>query len=142
MTDPQHIDVSIAFLEIPNTGVFLELMEYHSPVGKTNFERKKTNDIGGIGHICLKVKKIDEAFDYIKKHNGTTLINNSPEYKPYKIDKITAENFIFFDEEYEKDKNLKEKTCKIVGNIKYFYFIDKYGIQWEFEEGHNDIGND
>lgn len=47
---------------------------------------------------------------------------------------------MFFDEELEKDKKQKEDVCNIVSNIKYFYFIDKYGVQWELEQGHNDIG--
>ena len=35
----------------------------------------------------------------------------------------------------------KGKTVDILGNTKYFYFIDKYGLQWEFEQGHTDIGD-
>ena len=36
----------------------------------------------------------------------------------------------------------KEKVCGIIGKIRFFYIVDKYGIQWEFEEGHTDIGSD
>jgi maltose O-acetyltransferase len=35
----------------------------------------------------------------------------------------------------------KQKAADILGNTKYFYFIDKYGLQWEFEQGHTDIGD-
>jgi len=35
---------------------------------------------------------------------------------------------------------MKNEVVDVIGGIRYFYFIDKYGIQWEFEEGHTDIG--
>ncbi|MBQ5849261.1 MAG: hypothetical protein IIW54_00345 [Lachnospiraceae bacterium] len=47
-----------------------------------------------------------------------------------------------FDEELETDVKAKDNVVAIISNTKYFYFIDKYGVQWEFEEGHTDIGND
>ena len=34
----------------------------------------------------------------------------------------------------------KEAICEIVKEIRFFYAIDRYGIEWEFEEGHADIG--
>jgi maltose O-acetyltransferase len=70
----------------------------------------------------------------------TKLIVNNENYQPYKIDNITPSEFQFIDIETENNKDAKEKVCKIVSNIRYFYFIDKYGIQWEFEQGHTDIG--
>ena len=33
------------------------------------------------------------------------------------------------------------ETAKILGQVRYFYFIDRYGLQWEFEQGHTDIGD-
>lgn len=35
----------------------------------------------------------------------------------------------------------KHQTAKILSEVRYFYFIDKYGLQWEFEQGHTDIGD-
>ena len=35
----------------------------------------------------------------------------------------------------------KQQTAKILSEVRYFYFIDKYGLQWEFEQGHTDIGD-
>ena len=32
---------------------------------------------------------------------------------------------------------MKSFFCKSIGNTYYFYFIDRYGVQWEFEQGHN-----
>lgn len=40
----------------------------------------------------------------------------------------------------ENNQAAKQSVCDIVSKIRYFYFIDKYGIQWEFEQGHSDIG--
>ena len=28
--------------------------------------------------------------------------------------------------------------CRIVGSIRFFYFLDPYGVQPEFEQGHPD----
>ncbi|NHB61369.1 bleomycin resistance protein [Photorhabdus sp. RW14-46] len=140
--NPEQVDVSMAFLEIPGARVFIELMEYHSPIGIKRVEIKEVNDIGGIGHICLRVQNIDSVFEHIKNSPDVRLINSSPLYKPYKIDEITRDEFMFFNEEDEKNSVLKQETCEIMGKIRYFYFIDKYNIQWEFEEGHDDIGTD
>ena len=40
------------------------------------------------------------------------------------------------------DLQAKQEVYDIIGGIWCFYFIDKFGIQWECEEGHTDIGND
>ena len=37
-------------------------------------------------------------------------------------------------------RSAKEAICEIVKGIRFFYAIDRYGIEWEFEEGHADIG--
>mgnify|MGYP003342028114 CR=1 FL=1 len=37
----------------------------------------------------------------------------------------------------ERNKN----AAAVLSKVRYFYFIDKYGLQWEFEQGHTDIGN-
>ncbi|MDR5615231.1 VOC family protein [Arsenophonus sp.] len=141
MDSPEEVDVSITFLEIPNTSIHIELMQYHSPVGtETDKKNKFSNNIGGIGHICLKINNIDEAFTHIKNMPDTKLIVNNENYQPYKIDNITPSEFQFIDIETENNKDAKENVCKIVSNIRYFYFIDKYGIEWEFEQGHTDIG--
>jgi len=138
---PEKVDVSIQFLDIPHTGVFLELFCYHSPQGNQKINYFRTNDLGGVRHVCLRVKNIDQAFLLVKNYPGIKLINSAPEYKPYKIDAITPDEFKFFDEKLERDPAAKAEVCNIIGNIRYFYFIDPYGVQWEFEEGHDDIGH-
>ena len=142
MQSPEEVDVSIAFVSIESAGIFIELMEYHNPAGYDEVKKNKTNDLGGPRHICLRVKNIDEAFQHIKNHKDTSLISDHAEYAPFKIDNIKPNQFSFCDTELESNLNEKNKACDIVGQIRYFYFIDKYGVQWEFEEGHSDIGSE
>lgn len=133
--NPETVNASIVFLQIPNTNIAIELMEYHSPA---RINEKKTDDstqqIGNVGHIALKVNNIEEAFLYLKSCNDVTLISNNPQYKPYKIDTITPNEFKFFDSTLEQNKQAKQRVRNIVSQIKYFYFVDKYGIQWELEQ--------
>lgn len=141
MQFPEKVDVTISFLEIPSTGIYIELMQYHYPMGKKiDTSKKFSNDIGGIGHICMKVDNIDNAYFHIKNMPETKLISDHTEYQPYKIDDITPKEFQFIDIEMENNQTAKQSVCDIVSKIRYFYFIDKYGIQWEFEQGHSDIG--
>lgn len=141
LENPEKVEVSIRFLEIPGANVFLELMEYHAPQALTPIQKRKTHELGGPRHICLKVSNIDYAFQFLKAQDGITMINSSDQYKPYKIDKIKSSEFNFFDLEKETNLIEKQKICDIIGKIKYFYFIDRYGIQWELEQGHDDIGH-
>lgn len=141
MEKPETVDVSIVFLQIPNTNITIELMDYHNPKGiKKREEKKLTHQIGNTGHIALKVSDINGAFEYLKSCSDVKLISNHTEYKPYKIDNIKPHEFKFFDESIEQNTEEKKATCKIVSQIRYFYFVDKYGIQWELEQGHTDIG--
>lgn len=140
LDNPYDVNVSIRFLEIPGTPVFLELMQYHNPVGENHIRNKKVNDVGGVGHICLRVNDIDDAFAFIKKQPDVKLINVSDEYKPFKIDSITPGEFHFFDQSKNNEAE-KNSVCDVIGKISFFYFIDPYGIQWEFEQGHVDISS-
>lgn len=133
LENPDQVDVTIMVMEIPNTGVFFELFEYHHPKGSQTIKRAKTNDLGGIRHVCFNVGNIDEAFQTLK-NKGVEMINQSPEYKPYKIDRIETDGFNYFDPELEKNIGEKQRVCDMISGIRYFYFVDKYGVQWEFEE--------
>ncbi len=133
LCDPDMVDVTMAYLKIPNTETRIELFCFHYPKGNTTIQFKKTNDFGGVRHVCLQVDDINAAFEFIKNFDGVTLINTSPEYKPYKIDKITTNQFDFFDEALEQDATKKQNIADLVAETSFFYFIDKYGVQWEFE---------
>lgn len=141
MSEPENVEVCIEFLKIDQSDIFIELMEYHSPQGNHSVVDKKANTIGGVGHICFRVEDIDSEFHRIKHHPNVTLISLHDDYRPYQISNIKQGEFFFYDEELENDEQEKKSVCDIIGNIKYFYFIDKYGLQWEFEEGHSDIGS-
>jgi len=134
--NPENIELSIVFLQLPNTNFVIEMMEYHNPKGIKKIDSNKlTYQIGNVRRIALKVDNIENAFDYLKSATDVKFISDSPEYKPYKIDNITPKEFEFFDDKLEQDLTIKQNVCNIVNQIKYFIFIDKYGIQWELEQG-------
>ena len=120
----------------------IELMQYFNPLGRVIEHYKKPNDMNCLGHIAFRIKNIDEAFNHVKNIKDVRFISDSEQYKPYKIDNIKTEDFIFFDKKLEADPAEKEKVRDIIGKIRFFYIVDKYGIQWELEEGHSDIGSD
>ena len=134
---PELVKLSIAFMEIPGTKLTLELMEYYEPVTTDAKHREDVNKINGVRHVALEIQNIDEAFKYIKTCPDITLINPSEQYGPYKIDDITADEVQFFEADMEADGNIKKQLCQTISNTYYFYFIDKYGVQWEFEQGHD-----
>lgn len=133
-------DVSIGFMNVPGTQLTLELMCYHYPAGRKTPLIFRANDVSGARHIALKITNIEEAFDYIKAQPDATLINTTDKYKVYQISKTDPSELVYFDER-ENDAAVKKAGADVLSNVKYFYFIDKYGLQWEFEQGHSDIGD-
>jgi len=140
LEEPEKVDVSIRFLLLPGTKICLELIQCHYPLGNKEVQFYGVYDMSGVRHICLKVTNIEEAFQYLKNMPEVKMVNQSVEYQPFKIDQITPADFRFFDQNLEVDLEEKKKVCQIVGNTRYFYFLDPYGIQWELEQGHDDIG--
>jgi methylmalonyl-CoA/ethylmalonyl-CoA epimerase len=142
LEDPESVDVSTRFLKIPfgrSQDLFLELFTFHSPAGRQEITLRKTNDVGGPRHVCLRVTNIDEVFAHVKSLGGVHLINDSPEYRPFFISPI--ERCAIEVPGADRDTaGAREAICEIVEGIRFFYAIDRYGIQWEFEEGHADIG--
>lgn len=121
--------MSIIFMNLPGTQFTIELMCYHYPEGPKEPVIFSANDVSGARHVALKVTNIEEAFEYIKSQPDCTLINTGGQYRVFTIS------------ETEPDKAAKQQAADILGSIQYFYFIDKYGLQWEFEQGHSDIGD-
>ena len=142
LDEPEQVSVSIAFVEIPGADLTLELMQYHNPPAQNVVRAYKVNAVGGVRHIALKVVDIDRAFAHVKSLPENQLINAAPEYQPFTIDPIQANEFRLYDAALEANEQEKAKVCGIVGKIRYFYFIDPNGVQWEFEQGHTDIGTD
>lgn len=134
-------DVSIAFVNVPGTKLTLELMQYHYPEGRKEPVIFAANDVSGARHVALKVTNIDEAFLHIKAMPDTRLINETPDYKVFQISETKPTEVHFFDQDLRETDERNVQTAKILSGVRYFYFIDKYGLQWEFEQGHTDIGD-
>ena len=132
---PESVEVSISFMVIPNANLVLELMQYHFPVGEIILLDRNVYDIGGVKHIAISVNKIDKAYEYIKSQEGVRLINSAAEYRPYKIDKITSDEVELYHVDVRNYESDVINVCNTVSNIRYFYFLDKYDVQWEFEQG-------
>jgi methylmalonyl-CoA/ethylmalonyl-CoA epimerase len=142
LDDAESVDVSIRFLKFSlkrSEDLFLELFVFHCPPGRQEITPRKTNDVGGPRHVCLRVTNIDEVFAHVKSIAGVHLINESPEYRPYFISPIKP-RAIELPRISRETAEAKEAICEIVKGIRFFYAIDRYGIEWEFEEGHADIG--
>lgn len=139
--DAEQCDISIGFLTVPGAGLTIEIMEYHTPQGRKEPIVFRANDVSGARHVALKVSNIEEAFAHIKAQPDATLINETADYKVYQISHTEPSDFYYFDKEREADAQGKQAAADILGQIKYFYFIDRYGLQWEFEQGHSDIGS-
>lgn len=134
-------DVSIAFVQVPGTRLTLELMQYHYPKGRTEPVVFAANDVSGARHVALKVTNIEAAFAHIQSMPDTRLINTTDAYRVYQISETRPEEIRFFDQAPGETDGRNVETAKILGQVRYFYFIDRYGLQWEFEQGHTDIGD-
>lgn len=134
-------DVSIAFVNVPGTKLTLELMQYHYPKGRTEPVIFAANDVSGARHVALKVTNIEAAFAHVKSMPDTRLINETEDYRVYQISETRSEEVRFFDQAPEETDERNAETAKTLGQVRYFYFIDRYGLQWEFEQGHTDIGD-
>jgi len=140
LENPETISLSIVFMTLPNVNLTLELMEYHTPKTVQNkIQPTPINEVSGVRHVALKVKDVKKAYEHILMFGGIP-VNQSPSYKPHKIDTITEDDITLFDMNLDKEKE-KAKIIQTVSNTYYCYFIDKYGVQWELEQGHSDIGN-
>ena len=97
--------------------------------------------VSGARHVALKITNIDEAFLHIKSMPDTRLINETDDYQVFQISETYPDEVHFFDQDMKEMDERKQQTAKILSEVRYFYFIDKYGLQWEFEQGHTDIGD-
>ena len=98
------------------------------------------NDVSGARHVALKVTNIEEAFLHIKSMPDTQLINQTNAYRVFQISETLPSEVRFFDQDLRESDERNIQTARILSGVRYFYFIDKYGLQWEFEQGHSDIG--
>jgi purine nucleosidase len=97
--------VMVRFLIHPNAKTHLELMMYESPKGDQKIHFHKTNDVGGIRHVALEVTDAVAVYHWLSRQEGVNLLADEP---PSQL---------------APDPQT------------FFYFIDPYGVQWEFEQG-------
>jgi len=133
MNTPEEVELSIAFIEIKNTPIVLELMEYIYPKDNNELNFKQTNTLG-FGHIALKTNNISQAFKEVRNTKEIKMISSHNLYMPYQLSNVSSKDFNFADENMENNNILKGETVQNLSKIKYFYFLDKYGVQWEIEE--------
>ncbi len=141
LDEAEEGDVSIAFVNVPGTKLTLELMQYHYPKGRREPVIFAANDVSGARHVALKITNIDEAFLHIKSMPDTKLISQADDYQVFQISETEPSEVHFFDQDLRETDERNVQTAKILSQVRYFYFIDKYGLQWEFEQGHSDIGD-
>ena len=122
LAEPESVDVSIRFLKVPfsrSEDLFLELFVFHNPPGRQEISPRRTNDVGGPRHVCLRVTKIDEVFAHVKSVDGVHLINESPEYRPYFISPINP-RAVELPGADRDTVEAKEEICDIVKGSGFF----------------------
>ena len=97
--------------------------------------------MSGARHVALKVTNIEQAFLHVKAMPDTRLINDSGRYRVFQISPTSPEEVRFFDQDLRETDQRNVDTANILSQVRYFYFLDRYGLQWEFEQGHTDIGD-
>ena len=98
--------VDVLFLKHEIINLYLELFFYYEPVGDMVIPIKQTNDAGGIRHIAVEVEDSVATYNELK----------SKDHQGRFITKDTPIPLTPFP-------------------YTFFYWVDKYGIQWEFEQG-------
>ena len=98
--------VDIIFLKHEIINLYLELFYYYEPVGDTKIPIVQTNDAGGIRHIAVEVENSVETYNELKgKDHQGRFMTRDT---PIPLDPFP---------------------------YTFFYWVDKYGVQWEFEQG-------
>lgn len=132
-------EASVAILQVPGTGLTLQLTQYHYPVGRSEPVTFASNDVSGVRHVALKVSNIEEAFAHVKATSDTRLITMEEGYRVFEISRTLPEEVYFFDQDLQKADKRSEVAAAILSQLRCFSFMDKYGIQWEFQQGYSDI---
>merc|ERR1712228_504972 len=98
--------LDIRFLKHPIVNLYIEIMYYYLPSGDRKIPMFPTNNAGGIRHGAVEVENSTIAYENLKKSN-------------------------------HQGKFLTQQGPVVLPGygIWFFYWIDKYGIQWEFEHG-------
>ena len=62
-------------------------------------------------------------------------------YRVFQISETKPSEVRFFDQDLRESDQRNLQAAQILSQVRCFYFIDKYGLQWEFEQGHTNIGD-
>jgi len=102
--------IYVKFMVHQNAQFYIELMQYKDsvPKGDPKIHIHRTNDAGGIRHVALEVTNADKVYQYMKEQQAF-----------YNITILS--------------KGIPRKLTPDVQT--FFYIIDPFGVQWEFEEG-------
>jgi catechol 2,3-dioxygenase-like lactoylglutathione lyase family enzyme len=109
------LSLDIRFLKHPELGMYLELFRYRYPEGEQSIHRHQTNDVGGIRHVALEVPDAVAAHAFIRSQQAAY------EKEGLHIDILGGPDHI------------PEEITPYP--YKFFYWVDPWGVQWEFEEG-------
>ena len=101
--------LDILFMKHPTLNIYLELFNYITPEGNQTYPTNRPNDLGGIRHVALEVLNATETyFSLLKLPHQGEIISTVPESGPLELTPFP---------------------------YTFFYWRDKYGVIWEFEEG-------
>mmetsp|Transcript_6032 Transcript_6032/g.8160 ORF Transcript_6032/g.8160 Transcript_6032/m.8160 type:complete len:131 (+) Transcript_6032:2-394(+) len=125
------------FIKVPATTTRIELVQYHSPKGYLK-ERKSKQDIWesghGVGHVCLKVKNIQEAFFHLKKHGDKiTFASDRPDYGPFQLEQADPDSVQFFPIREGLSKH-QRMMADLIGRVSSLFFRDPYGVTWVLDQ--------
>ena len=99
--------VDIVFLKHEVLNLYLELFYYYDPYqGSLELPYFETNDVGGVRHIAVEVK------DAVATYNELKTMDHQGRF-------ITQDTPVSLDP----------------FPYTFFYWVDKYRVQWEFEQG-------
>lgn len=108
------VNLDIRLLRHPQMGIYLELMTYHYPKGDQTIHRRGTNDLGGIRHVAIEVPDAVAAHEFVQSQQ-----------------QAYAKRGLIID--ILGNDHVPEELAPFP--IKFFYWIDPWGVQWEVEQG-------
>lgn len=124
-------DMSVGLLRLPNTDLTIEIMQCHYPQ-ETKIPLLCRANVNS--HITLKVSNIEEALEHIASQPDIIMISSVLGCDLEHTCKITPNELYFFTQEKETDIIAKQQTADCLSDIRFFHFVDKYGLQWIFEQ--------
>lgn len=127
-------EAAVCFLSVPGAGLTFRLLEYDPPEGQSEPITLHAEGINGTRQVTVAVENIERAFAYIQAQPDVLLINHALESRTYLITRTEPEELRHLSTAAGPSRD----TIRILSGVKHFYFIDKYGLQWNFTQGHSE----